>query len=341
MTVVINMREGLDWKKIKIGARFIREGKLVAFPTETVYGLGADALNENAVKRIFKAKGRPPDNPLIIHIAEFEQVYELASEVPEKAKILAEKFWPGPLTIVLPKGDKVPYATTGGLETVAIRMPANEIALGLIKASERPIAAPSANISGKPSPTLAEHVADDFYGRIECIIDGGETKVGVESTVIDLTTDPPMLLRPGGLPLEEIEAVIGKVEIHPAVKGKPVNLAKAPGMKYKHYAPDAQVIVIEGERERVKEKIKELVKEYKAQGMRVGVMATGDFYKADAYFNMGESEEEIARNLFKALRELDKSGVDVILAEGIEERGLGLAVMNRLRKAAGYRVIKV
>lgn len=341
MTVVINMRDGVDWEKIKIAARFIREGKLVAFPTETVYGLGADALNENAVKRIFEAKGRPPDNPLIIHIAEFEQVYELASEVPEKAKILAEKFWPGPLTIVLPKGDKVPYATTGGLETVAIRMPAHEISLALIKTSKRPIAAPSANISGKPSPTLAEHVADDFYGRIECIIDGGETKIGVESTVIDLTTDPPMLLRPGGLPLEEIERVIRKIKIHPAVKGKPVNLAKAPGMKYKHYAPDAQVIVIEGERERVKEKIKELVKEYKAQGMKVGVMATGDFYEADAYFNMGESEEEIARNLFKALRELDKSGVDVILAEGIEEKGLGLAVMNRLRKAAGYRVIKV
>ncbi|WP_087037479.1 L-threonylcarbamoyladenylate synthase [Thermococcus litoralis] len=341
MTIVINMREGINWEKIKIAARFIREGKLVAFPTETVYGLGADALNENAVKRIFEAKGRPPDNPLIIHIAEFDQVYELAREVPEKAKMLAEKFWPGPLTIVLPKGDKVPYATTGGLETVAIRMPAHEIALALIKTSKRPIAAPSANISGKPSPTLAEHVADDFYGRIECIIDGGETKIGVESTVIDLTTEPPMLLRPGGLPLEEIERVIGKIKIHPAVKGKPVKLAKAPGMKYKHYAPEAQVIVIEGERKRVKEKIKELVKEYKAQGMKVGVMATGDFYEADAYFNIGESEGEIARNLFKALRELDKSGVDIILAEGIEERGLGLAVMNRLKKAAGYRVIRV
>ncbi|USS41433.1 L-threonylcarbamoyladenylate synthase [Thermococcus aggregans] len=341
MTIVINMRDVVDRKKIRIAARSIREGKLVAFPTETVYGLGADALNENAVKRIFEAKGRPPDNPLIIHIADFTQVYELASEVPEKAKLLAEKFWPGPLTIVLPKSDKVPYATTGGLDTVAIRMPAHEIALALIEESKRPIAAPSANISGKPSPTLAEHVADDFYGKIECIIDGGETKIGVESTVIDLTTDPPMLLRPGGLPLEEIEKVIGKIKIHPAVKGKPVDLAKAPGMKYKHYAPEAQVIVIEGEREKVKEKIKELIKEYKAQGMKVGVMATGDFYEADACFNIGESEEEIAKNLFKALRELDKDGVDIILAEGVEEKGLGLAVMNRLKKAAGYRVLKV
>ncbi|KPU62622.1 hypothetical protein EP1X_07965 [Thermococcus sp. EP1] len=341
MTIIINMREGVDWEKIKIAARFIKEAKLVAFPTETVYGLGADALNDNAVRKIFKAKGRPPDNPLIIHIAEFNQVYELARDVPERAKILAENFWPGPLTIVLPKKEEVPYVTTGGLDTVAIRMPAHEIALALIKSSGRPIAAPSANISGKPSPTLAEHVADDFYGKIECIIDGGETKIGVESTVIDLTTDPPMLLRPGGLPLERIKSIIGEVKIHPAVKGKAVELAKAPGMKYKHYAPEAQVIIIDGERERVIKKIKELIDEYKKQGIKVGVMATGDFYEADSYFNIGESEEEIARNLFKALRELDKSGVEIILAEGIAEHGLGLAVMNRLKKAAGYRIIKV
>jgi len=340
MTVVINMREGFDKKKIKIAAKFIREGKLVAFPTETVYGLGADALNEKAVKRIFEAKGRPADNPLIVHIADFEQLYELAKEVPREAKILAEHFWPGPLTIVLPKKSSVPKVTTGGLDTVAIRMPAHEIALGLIRASRRPIAAPSANISGKPSPTLAEHVVDDFYGRIECIIDGGEVKIGVESTVLDLTTKPPTLLRPGGLPLEEIEKVIGKVKVHPVVKGKAVDIAKAPGMKYKHYAPNAQVIVIEGSREKVKEKIKELLNDYKRRGVKVGVMATGDFYEADAYINLGNSEEEIARNLFRALRELDKSGVDIILAEGIEEKGLGLAVMNRLRKAAGYKIVK-
>ncbi|AHF80516.1 L-threonylcarbamoyladenylate synthase [Thermococcus paralvinellae] len=340
MTVVINMRDGFDKRKIKIAAKFIREGKLVAFPTETVYGLGADALNEEAVRRIFEAKGRPADNPLIVHIADFDQLYELARDIPREAKILAEYFWPGPLTIVLPKKSNVPKVTTGGLDTVAIRMPAHEIALGLIRTSRRPIAAPSANISGKPSPTLAEHVVDDFYGRIECIIDGGEVKIGVESTVLDLTTKPPTLLRPGGLPLEEIEKVIGKVKIHPVVKGKAVDVAKAPGMKYKHYAPNAQVIVIEGSRERVKEKIKELLNEYKRGGVKVGVMATGDFYEADAYINLGNSEEEIAKNLFRALRDLDKSGVDVILAEGIEEKGLGLAVMNRLRKAAGYRIIK-
>jgi len=341
VTIIIKMREGLDEKKIKVAAKFIREGKLVAFPTETVYGLGANALDSKAVKRIFEAKGRPADNPLIVHIADFNQVHELAREVPPEVELLAKHFWPGPLTVVLPKRENVPKITTGGLDTVAIRMPAHEIALGLIRASKRPIAAPSANISGKPSPTLAEHVIDDFYGRIECIIDGGETKIGVESTVLDLTTKPPTLLRPGGLPIEEIERVIGKIKIHPAVKGKEVNLAKAPGMKYKHYAPNAQVIVIEGVREKVKGKIMELLVEYKKQGIKVGVMATGDFYEADAYVNLGNSEEEIARNLFKALRELDKSGVDIILAEGIEEKGLGLAVMNRLRKAAGYKIIKV
>lgn len=340
MTIIINMREGVDERKIKVAARFIEEGKLVAFPTETVYGLGANALDKNAVLGIFRAKGRPADNPLIVHIADFEQIYTLAEEVPKEAEILAEHFWPGPLTMVLPKRENVPKETTGGLESVAIRMPAHEIALSLIKESRLPIAAPSANISGKPSPTLAEHVIDDFYGRIECIIDGGETKIGVESTVLDLTTWPPLLLRPGGLPLEEIEEIIGDVQIHPAVRGKEADLAKAPGMKYKHYSPNAEVIIVEGRKEEVREKMKELVEEFRRRGIKVGVMATGEFYEADECFNLGESEEDIARNMFKALRELDKRGVDIILAEGVEEKGLGLAVMNRLRKAAGYRVIK-
>lgn len=340
MTIIINMREGVDERKIKVAARFIEEGKLVAFPTETVYGLGANALDKNAVLGIFRAKGRPADNPLIVHIADFEQIYTLAEEVPKEAEILAEHFWPGPLTMVLPKRENVPKETTGGLESVAIRMPAHEIALSLIRESRLPIAAPSANISGKPSPTLAEHVIDDFYGRIECIIDGGETKIGVESTVLDLTTWPPLLLRPGGLPLEEIEEIIGDVQIHPAVRGKEADLAKAPGMKYKHYSPNAEVIIVEGRKEEVREKMKELVEEFRRRGIKVGVMATGEFYEADECFNLGESEEDIARNMFKALRELDKRGVDIILAEGVEEKGLGLAVMNRLRKAAGYRVIK-
>ncbi|AMM53412.1 L-threonylcarbamoyladenylate synthase [Pyrococcus kukulkanii] len=340
MTIIINMRDKINERKLKVAARLIREGKLVAFPTETVYGLGADALNERAVKRIFEAKGRPADNPLIVHIADFSQVYELAREVPEEAEMLARKFWPGPLTIVLPKKDVVPKVTTGGLDTVAIRMPAHEIALRLIELSERPIAAPSANISGKPSPTSAEHVIDDFYGKIECIIDGGETKIGVESTVIDLTEWPPVLLRPGGLPLEEIEKVIGEVRIHPAVYGKRVDLAKAPGMKYRHYAPNAEVIVVEGSREKVEEKIRELIGEFKRKGKRVGVIGSGR-YNADEFFFLGNTVEDVARNLFKALRHMDRAGVDVVLAEGVEEKGLGLAVMNRLRKAAGYRIIRV
>ncbi|MFA4640685.1 L-threonylcarbamoyladenylate synthase [Pyrococcus kukulkanii] len=340
MTIIINMRDKINERKLKVAARLIREGKLVAFPTETVYGLGADALNERAVKRIFEAKGRPADNPLIVHIADFSQVYELAREVPEEAEMLARKFWPGPLTIVLPRRKVVPKVTTGGLDTVAIRMPAHEIALRLIELSERPIAAPSANISGKPSPTSAEHVIDDFYGKIECIIDGGETKIGVESTVIDLTEWPPVLLRPGGLPLEEIEKVIGEVRIHPAVYGKRVDLAKAPGMKYRHYAPNAEVIVVEGSREKVEEKIREIIGEFKRKGKRVGVIGSGR-YNADEFFFLGNTVEDVARNLFKALRHMDRAGVDVVLAEGVEEKGLGLAVMNRLRKAAGYRIIRV
>ena len=339
MTVVINMRDGVDARKIKLAARFILDGKLVAFPTETVYGLGADALNESAVRRIFEAKGRPADNPLIIHISRFEELERLASYVPKEARLLAERFWPGPLTMVLPKADDVPSVTTGGLDTVAVRMPSHPIARALIEEST-PIAAPSANISGKPSPTLAEHVIDDFYGKIECIIDGGETAVGVESTVIDLTSEKPVLLRPGGLPLEELESVIGEVEIHPAVRGELTDVAKSPGMKYKHYSPNASVIVVEGKRENVRRKIMELVNEYRARGLRVGVMATEE-YDADEFFHLGRSEAEVARNLFKALRELDKRGVDVIIAEGIEERGLGFAVMNRLRKAAGYKIVWV
>lgn len=339
MTIVIPMKSGPD-KRLKVAARLIREGKLVAFPTETVYGLGADALNEKAVRRIFEAKGRPADNPLIIHIAESEWLFKLAREVPEIALKLAERFWPGPLTLVLPKREEVPEITTGGLDTVAVRMPAHPIALELIRLSGRPVAAPSANISGKPSPTEADHVVDDFYGRIECIIDGGPTPIGVESTVLDLTGDIPLLLRPGGLPLEEIEKVVGRVEIHPAVKGIEADVAKAPGMKYKHYSPNAQVIVVEGSREAVQKRIDELVQEFRRKGLKVGVMATEE-HEADAFFHLGKTVEEAARNIFRALRELDKAGVDVIIAEGIEERGLGFAVMNRLRKAAGYRVIRV
>jgi L-threonylcarbamoyladenylate synthase len=338
MTIVINMRDGVERRKIKVAARLILEGKLVAFPTETVYGLGADALNAKAVRKIFEAKGRPADNPLIVHIAKLEDLKMVAREVPEEARLLAKKFWPGPLTLVLPKAETVPPITTGGLDTVAVRMPAHPIALALIEES-RPLAAPSANISGKPSPTSAEHVIDDFYGKIAGIIDGGETWVGVESTVLDLTGEVPVLLRPGGLPLEELEEVIGPIKIHPAVRGEDTDLAKAPGMKYRHYSPNAQVVVVEGSPEGRMRKIEELVWEYRKKGYRVGVMATRET-DADEFYFLGRTPDEVAKNLFKALRELDKRGVDVIIAEGIEEEGIGLAVMNRLKKAAGYRIVR-
>ncbi len=337
MTVVINMRDGVDKGKLSVAVRFILDGKLVAFPTETVYGLGADALNEKAVRRIFEAKGRPADNPLIVHIARFEDLTMLAREVPDEAELLVRKFWPGPLTLVLPKRETVPDVTTGGLNTVAVRMPAHPVALALIREST-PIAAPSANISGRPSPTLAEHVIEDFYGRIGCIIDAGKTPIGVESTVIDLSSEEPTLLRPGGLPVEKIEEVIGEVKIHPAVRGKMVEVAKAPGMKYRHYAPNALLILVEGPKGEIGEKISALVREYRSKGFKVGVMATRK-YDADEFVHLGSTDVEVARNVFRGLRELDKRGVDVIIAEGIEERGLGFAVMNRLRKAAKYRVL--
>ncbi|NPA48170.1 MAG: threonylcarbamoyl-AMP synthase [Thermococci archaeon] len=342
MTLIIRMaRDSTDERLINVAARLIRDGRVVAFPTETVYGLGADAFNPPAVRKIFELKGRPPDNPLIVHIATEEQLRMVAGKVPEKALKLAAEFWPGPLTLVLPRSDRVPDVVTGGLDTVAVRMPAHPVALKLIRASNRPIAAPSANVSGRPSPTLAEHVVDDFYGKVDCIIDGGPTDIGVESTVLDLSEDVPLLLRPGGLPLEELERVIGKIEVHPAVHGGKIDRAKAPGMKYRHYSPRARVVVVEGEAEWRRKKIRELVEEYRRAGLRTGVLITEDYDTgADEVFVTGKSMEEVARSVFRGLRCLDKRNVDVIVAEGVEERGLGLAVMNRLRKASGYNVVR-
>ncbi len=339
MTVIVNVRKGVDERKLMVAARLLREGRLVAFPTETVYGLGVDALNAGAVRRIFEVKGRPADNPLIVHIADMEWLGKLARLVPETALTLARRFWPGPLTLVLPAEDRVPAVTRGGLDTVAVRMPAHPVALRLIELAERPVAAPSANISGRPSPTDAGHVVEDFYGRIDCIVDGGPTPIGVESTVLDLTGERPVLLRPGGLPLEEVERVVGPVEVHPAVRGQLADVAKSPGMKYRHYSPRARVILVEGDREKVTARIDELVDELKKKGLMVGVMAM-ERHRADAFFYLGSSIEEVARNVFRGLRELDRRGVDVIVVEGVEEKGLGMAVMNRLRKASGYTVLK-
>jgi L-threonylcarbamoyladenylate synthase len=340
-TIVFDMRKGLN-SKIKDAGKIIKNGGLVALPTETVYGLGANALNQNAVKKIFIAKGRPSDNPLIVHIADLNELKLLVKEVPEKAKRLMKRFWPGPLTLIMKKTKIVPKITTGGLESVAIRMPSHKIALSLIKHSNVPIAAPSANLFGKPSPTSADHVILDLFGKIDAIIDGGNASIGVESTVIDMTSEPPILFRPGKVTVEQIEKCIGKIIVHPSVSGIKMKnvIAKSPGMKYKHYAPNAKVIVVEGKNVDVKKKIKNLVKEYNRLGKGVGVITTDKNHDYDGkVIFIGKNQNAFAKNLFKTFREFDKTDVDIIIAESIELKGLGLAIMNRLRRAS-FKEIK-
>jgi L-threonylcarbamoyladenylate synthase len=337
-----------DPAKIQVAAEIIKKGGLVAFPTETVYGLGADALNAKAVLDLFKAKNRPLDNPPILHISHINNVYTLAKHVPKNAEQLMKRFWPGPLTLIFKRSETVPKATVAGLNTVAIRMPKHNVALALIKQSETPIAAPSANLSGKPSPTTAKHVYGDLNGRIDAILDGGQTAIGVESTVLDLSVDPPMLLRPGGTPFEAIQRVLPNAVLHPFVaseKEVTVGQARSPGMMHKHYAPNAQVLLVEGDVQAVVNKIKGLTEQYKREGKRLGILATDETqkeYNADVVKSMGSrfSLESVARNLFRELREFNEENVDIILAEGVPLEGLGLAVMNRLRKASGYHIIK-
>jgi len=340
--------DNIDNEKIKYAAKVLREGGIVAFPTETVYGLGADALNENAVKKIFEAKGRPSDNPLIVHITGREYVDGLAAAISPQAGILMDRFWPGPLTLVLPKSDKIPSVITAGLSTVGLRAPAHPIALALIREAGIPIAAPSANLSGKPSPTVSKHVIDDLNGRVDVIIDGGSADIGVESTVLDVTTDIPVILRPGGVSFEQLKEVLGNVAMDPSLMKKPSGdfVPKAPGMKYTHYSPKADVIVVEGEPLKVAEKINSLIMEYQSKDIPVGVLATKqtkELYKGVPLITLGDRLEPatIAANLFKAFRDFDDIGIRVILAEAIDNEGIGLAVMNRMKKAAGYNIIKV
>lgn len=330
---------------IEKAGRIIKEGRLVAFPTETVYGLGADALNPEAVMKIFSAKGRPADNPIIVHIAEEGEIYRLAQRVPREAELLMKKFFPGPLTLVLEKGRIVPDEVTANLPTVAIRMPDHKVALLLIREAGTPIAAPSANIAGRPSPTKAEHVFEDLQGKVELIIDGGQTKYGLESTVLDLTANPPQVLRPGAITVEMLSKVLGSVEVHPVVVkevGDRDLVAKSPGMKYRHYAPKAELMVVVGKKENVRRRVEEMVGRFKAQGLKIGVATTtmGWKYEADHLEELGESKEVIARRLFEVLRRFDRLGIDVIVAEGVDEEGLGLAIMNRMKKASGYKVVK-
>jgi L-threonylcarbamoyladenylate synthase len=334
--------------KIAAAAEIIKAGGLVAFPTETVYGLGADALNADAVLALFAAKNRPLDNPPIVHVADSKDVYKLADEVTSTAELLMQKFWPGPLTLVMHRYPGLPDVTTAGLETVAVRMPKHPVALALIKASQTPIAAPSANLAGKPSPTLASHVLGDLNGRIDAILDGGATQIGVESTVLDVSVDPPMLLRPGGTPLEALQKVVGEVALHPFISAEselPPEKARSPGMKHKHYAPKAPVILVEGMVPAVMAKIKELLQGCFTEGKRVGVLATDETawaYEANVVKSMGSRQNlnMVASNLFRLLREFDSENLDLIIAEAVPTEGLGLAVMNRLRKASGYHIIK-
>lgn len=329
-------------------AQILRKGGLVAFPTETVYGLGGNALDAAASGKIYAAKGRPSDNPLIAHISCLEELVPLVSEIPEAGRKLAEAYWPGPLTMVFPKSDKVPYETTGGLDTVAVRMPSDPVANRLIALAGVPVAAPSANTSGRPSPTKAEHVYQDMNGKIEMIIDGGAVGIGVESTIVDVSGEIPMLLRPGAVTMEMLRETVGKVEIDPAIQGPPSeNLRpKAPGMKYRHYAPKASLTLVEGDEPAVVAEMNRLVKEHMAAGETVGIICTEETkerYPQGILKCVGtrEHEETIAHNLFAVLREFDDLQVDCIYSESFASDNLGRAIMNRLMKAAGYHVIKV
>jgi len=341
-------RDAFSQSELHEAAEIIRNGGLVAFPTETVYGLGGNAFDPEAASRIYAAKGRPGDNPLIVHIADMDGLKEIVAQVPESAATLAARFWPGPMTLVMKKKSIVPERTTGGLDTVAVRMPVHPVAAALIRECGLPIAAPSANRSGRPSTTTAQHCIEDLDGIIPMIIDSGAVDIGLESTIVDCTGDIPVLLRPGGITLEMLRDAVGRVDIDPAITG-PVDAGvkpRAPGMKYRHYAPEAELTIVTGSPERVQAKISELAEAARSGGKRVGIIATEE--SRDAYHDcdlkvMGlrSDESTVAHNLFAILREYDDDGVDVIYSEGFNDSGIGRAIMNRLRKAAGYRILEV
>ncbi|WP_026517496.1 L-threonylcarbamoyladenylate synthase [Butyrivibrio sp. MC2021] len=329
---------------LKEAGSIIRDGGLVAFPTETVYGLGGDALNPSSSKKIYAAKGRPSDNPLIVHISKFEDLEKIVKEVPEAARKLSEAFWPGPLTMIMEKNDRVPYETTGGLDTVAIRMPNNKIALGLIEESGGYIAAPSANTSGRPSPTVARYCVEDLSGKIEMIIDGGQVGIGLESTIVDLTAEVPMILRPGYITAEMLKEVLGDISIdRTIIDSSSTEKPKAPGMKYRHYAPKGDLMIVEGVQDEVVAFINEKSREAAAAGKRVGVICTDEtmpMYNADVVKSVGNREDEstVAHELFKVLREFDDENIDVMYSESFDDSGIGQAIMNRLLKAAGHQL---
>lgn len=342
-----------------VAAQLIQAGEVVAFPTETVYGLGANAFDSDAVRRIFAAKGRPADNPLIVHVADPEDIPPLVNQWPEAAQRLLEAFWPGPLSIIVPRSSRIPDQVTAGLDTVAIRMPSHPVAQAFIRACRLPIAAPSANLSGLPSPTTGIHVWNDLQGKIAAVIDGGPCQVGVESTVVDVTTNVPTILRPGGITREQLEAVLGKIGVDPVVTARTRYdqefAPRSPGMKYKHYAPKAEVYLVEGSLEKVPKQILSLVGQYRLKhgvAMPIAVLASDETFSEyagaspglhpDVLISLGSRQQlrEIAASLFSALRACDERQAQVVFSETFPETGVGLAVMNRLRKAAAFRIIK-
>ena len=339
--------ENIDEELIKQAGQIIKDGGLVAFPTETVYGLGGDALSSDSSKKIYAAKGRPSDNPLIVHIADIKDMDAIVLKVTENAKKLADRFWPGPLTMILKKSDRVPFETTGGLDSVAIRMPVHKTAAAFIKAAGGYIAAPSANISGKPSPTSAKYVIQDMEGRIDMIIDGGDSGIGLESTIVDLTGEIPVLLRPGYITVEQLREVLGQVDVDKTIlDGDCKERPKAPGMKYRHYAPKGDLTIVDGKAKEVIERINELAREAESEDKKVCVIATdenADRYDAGIVKSIGSRNDEdiIAHRLYTILRECDDENIDIIYSESFDSAGIGQAIMNRLLKAAGHHVIHI
>ena len=343
--IAVMTAEHIDMDAIARGGEILKNGGLVAFPTETVYGLGGNALDPKASMKIYAAKGRPSDNPLIIHIADIRDLDKIVTEVPEKARILAEKYWPGPLTMILPKADIVPKETTGGLDSVAVRFPSDMIAQELIKAGGGFVAAPSANTSGRPSPTMAEHVEEDLGDAIDMIIDGGQVGIGLESTIVDFTEEIPVILRPGYISLEMLQEILGEVRMDKGLLITDASVRpKAPGMKYRHYAPKADLSIVEGPEEEVVALINRLTAQGEASGLKVGIIATDetrDYYTAGDVRSIGSREEEetIAHHLYEVLRDFDSDEVNVIYSEAFYTPRMGQAIMNRLLKAAGHKII--
>ncbi len=352
---IVGLEKELDEAVIRRAGEIIRKGGLVAFPTETVYGLGGDAFSPDSARKIYVAKGRPSDNPLIVHIHKTESLRSLARDIPEAAYRLAEAFWPGPLTMIFHKKKEVPDETTGGLDTVAVRYPDHPVALALIREAGGFVAAPSANTSGRPSPTVGRYVYEDLAGRIDMLLDGGEVGIGVESTILDLTEEVPTVLRPGYVTPQMLRDVLKDVRLDPAIiGGNDTARPKAPGMKYKHYAPRAEVIILSGSREKVSIGLLNEIEKKRSGGFRTGIIVTEEaaaaveelsrqrrMKPADCIRIMGREgdEESAARTLFRYLREFDEENCDYVFAEAMPETGLGLAVMNRLRKAAAGRII--